>query len=249
VPVRLGMQLMELMKLLDDDSSGGLSPHELIDVFDGKDNDKLLIKDCNGHLMNHHWVGDGYCDDGKDRKDGGADFNCNIFLCDDGDCKNNGLCRTVKGRTQVELKVDAVSAVYGNVKDQMGQEFEVDFKAATKYYIYTTIEEKHPGHIQDTVLTVFGANKKQIFGRNDDGPYGKDNSYLELTLASGIKQATIQITPKTRADRGTFQMWVQTQKPCCKTKPCKMLEGLVLDACGTCGGNIKNKAQCPTTGR
>jgi hypothetical protein len=243
------MQLMELMKLLDDDSSGGLSPHELIDVFDGKDNDKLLIKDCNGHLMNHHWVGDGYCDDGKDRKDGGADFNCNIFLCDDGDCKNNGLCRTVKGRTQVELKVDAVSAVYGNVKDQMGQEFEVDFKAATKYYIYTTIEEKHPGHIQDTVLTVFGANKKTIFGRNDDGPYGKDNSYLELTLASGIKQATIQITPKTRADRGTFQMWVQTQKPCCKTKPCKMLEGLVLDACGTCGGNIKNKAQCPTTGR
>jgi hypothetical protein len=40
---------------------------------DGINNDALLINDCNNHPMPHHWLGDGYCDDGKDQKDGKGD--------------------------------------------------------------------------------------------------------------------------------------------------------------------------------
>ena len=40
---------------------------------DGIDNDALLINDCNNNQMPHHWLGDGFCDDGSDVKDGGGD--------------------------------------------------------------------------------------------------------------------------------------------------------------------------------
>ena len=42
----------------------------LQDLFDGIDNDALLINDCNDNQMPHHWLGDGYCDDGSDLDDG-----------------------------------------------------------------------------------------------------------------------------------------------------------------------------------
>ena len=58
----------------------------MIDLFDGVNNDALLIEDCDGTPSPHRWLGDGYCDDGSDVDDGGGNFNCNIFLCDDGDC-------------------------------------------------------------------------------------------------------------------------------------------------------------------
>ena len=32
---------------------------------DGINNDALLIDDCNGNPAPHHWLGDGYCDDGE----------------------------------------------------------------------------------------------------------------------------------------------------------------------------------------
>ena len=40
---------------------------------DGINNDALLIPDCNGNPAPHHWLGDGYCDDGDDVEDGGLD--------------------------------------------------------------------------------------------------------------------------------------------------------------------------------
>ena len=101
------------MALLDDDGSGDLGVHEMIDLFvssparpsprappprrllatlactpaelrrlkrreprgaqDGIDNDALLINDCNDNQMPHHWLGDGFCDDGSDVQDGGGD--------------------------------------------------------------------------------------------------------------------------------------------------------------------------------
>jgi hypothetical protein len=66
-------QLEALYSLLDDDKDGKLSVHEMIDLFDGVNNDALLIKDCNNKAFPHHWLGDGYCDNGKDSKDGGGD--------------------------------------------------------------------------------------------------------------------------------------------------------------------------------
>ncbi len=50
-----------------------LTVHEMIDLFDGIDNDALLLDDCNGNPAPHHWLGDGYCDDGTDVEDGGLD--------------------------------------------------------------------------------------------------------------------------------------------------------------------------------
>lgn len=97
-------QLQALYSLLDDDGDGALTVHEMIDLFDGVNNDALLIADCAGNPNPHHWLGDGYCDDGSDTDDGGGDFNCNIFLCDDGDCGDT--CAIVEGRDQVEVAAD-----------------------------------------------------------------------------------------------------------------------------------------------
>eukprot|EP01052_Picozoa_sp_SAG31_P025789 SAG31_NODE_2285_length_6011_cov_5.276556_2_plen_167_part_00 len=97
-------QLQALYSLLDDDGDGALTVHEMIDLFDGVNNDALLIEDCQGNPNPHHWLGDGYCDDGSDADDGGGDFNCNIFLCDDGDCGDT--CVVVEGRDQVEVAAD-----------------------------------------------------------------------------------------------------------------------------------------------
>ena len=55
-----------------------LTVHEMIDLFDGIDNDALLLDDCNGNPAPHHWLGDGYCDDGTDVEDGGLD--CEMAL-------------------------------------------------------------------------------------------------------------------------------------------------------------------------
>ena len=49
------VQLEALYSLLDDDGSGSLTVHEMIDLFDGINNDALLIDDCNGNPAPHHW--------------------------------------------------------------------------------------------------------------------------------------------------------------------------------------------------
>jgi len=48
-------QLEALYALLDDDGDGALTVHEMIDLFDGINNDALLIDDCNGNPAPHHW--------------------------------------------------------------------------------------------------------------------------------------------------------------------------------------------------
>ena len=103
------------------------------DLFDGVNNDALLINDCNDAPMPHHWLGDGYCDDGSDVDDGGGDFNCNIFLCDDSDCGDR--CRVVEGRDQVQIRAD-MGVVYGHIRDRDGEIFETDFEASVTYYIW-----------------------------------------------------------------------------------------------------------------
>ena len=61
--VRMGAltpeQLMALYHMLDDDGSGDLGVHEVVDVFDGVDNDALTLQDCAGNDFPHHWLGDG----------------------------------------------------------------------------------------------------------------------------------------------------------------------------------------------
>ena len=149
--------------------------------------------------MPHHWLGDGYCDDGSDVDDGGGDFNCNIFLCDDSDCDEP--CRVVEGRDQVEVKAD-MGIVYGNIVDANGENFLTDFDAGTTYYIWTNIGDA-PGHIDDTTLTLFDADGTTVLAQNDDGPVGPVNSYIEFTPAAAIAAATIQVNPKSRRSRGT----------------------------------------------
>ena len=117
-------------------------------------------------------LGDGYCDDGTDAEDGGLDFNCNIFLCDDSDCPAG--CRVVTGRDQVEVGAD-MGVVYGNVVDANGEDFETDFLAGATYYVWTNIGTS-TGHIADTTLTLFDADGTTILAQNDDGPVGPVNS-------------------------------------------------------------------------
>jgi hypothetical protein len=47
-------QLEALYSLLDDDGNGKLTVHEMIDLFDGINNDALLIDDCDGNPNPHH---------------------------------------------------------------------------------------------------------------------------------------------------------------------------------------------------
>ena len=49
-------QLEALYSLLDDDGDGELTVHEMIDLFDGINNDALLIDDCDGNPNPHHCV-------------------------------------------------------------------------------------------------------------------------------------------------------------------------------------------------
>ena len=208
-------QLEALYSLLDDDGSGSLTVHEMIDLFDGINNDALLIDDCNGNPAPHHWLGDGYCDDGTDVEDGGLDFNCNIFLCDDSDCGED--CRVVEGRDQVEVAAD-MGVVYGNVRDANGEDFEIDLEEGTTYYIWTNIGTSD-GHISDTTMTLFDADGTTVLAQNDDGPVGAVNSYIEYTPTAAISAATLLVAPKTRQDRGTFQLQVSLTEPDLTIRP------------------------------
>ena len=146
--------------------------------------------------------------------------NCNIFLCDDSDCGDS--CRVVEGRDQVEVAAD-MGMVYGNVRDANGEDFEIDLEAGTTYYIWTNIMDGTSHHIQDTTLTLFDADGTTVLAQNDDGPAGAVNSYIEYTPTAAIASATILVAPKTRDDRGTFQLQVsvtQPDLPPCDTSQC-----------------------------
>lgn len=68
----------------------------------------------------HHWLGDGFCDDGTGAH--GADFNCDTFRCDDGDCGPPGSCRSVRGANVFELEVDGDWAE-GSLENMAEHEF------------------------------------------------------------------------------------------------------------------------------
>jgi sporulation protein YlmC with PRC-barrel domain len=226
-----GAQLLALFALLDDNGDGKLGVHEMIDLMDGTNNDALVIKDCNGRESPHHWLGDGFCDTGKiaNGAHSHGDFNCNIFGCDDGDCdvkgKPKGQCRVVKGRDQVEVKVNA-GVVYGHIKNQVGVVFECDLLSGVTYHIWTNIGTSK-GHIEDTVMSLYAKDGTTLLARNDNGPFGPSSSYIKYKPVVNIKDATIKVTPKSRKDRGSFQLQLSTKKPKC-------LQG--LDCAGVCGG-------------
>ena len=165
----------------------------VIDLFDGVNNDALLIEDCDGNPNPHHWLGDGYCDDGSDVDDGGGNFNCNIFLCDEGDCSED--CAVVEGRDQVEVAPD-MGAVYGNIREATGEIFEMDLDAGVTYYIYTVIGDSD-GHIDDTALQLLAADGTTVLAANDNsgGDVGAHGSYVEYTPTEAVSGATILVLP------------------------------------------------------
>ena len=71
---RLSLQnLISVFQKLDDNGDDKLSMQEVNDLYDGKDNQALLLPDCASAEMPDYWLGDGVCDDGSA---GRADFNC-----------------------------------------------------------------------------------------------------------------------------------------------------------------------------
>jgi hypothetical protein len=125
--------------------------------------------------------------------------NCNIFNCDDGDCGKK--CRIVKGRDQVEITVNS-GVVYGHIKDSAGEVFETDLKKGVTYYLFTTIDSGAKHHVSDTTLTLLSADGKTILAKNDDGPLGRQNSYIKYKATANIDDAIIQVRGKSRQDRG-----------------------------------------------
>lgn len=84
-------QLERLFSMLDNDGNGQISSSETVDLMDGKNDDVVLIKDCDGNPHPHTWVGDGLCDDGVNSahccfRTGPPNFNCDAYQCDMGDC-------------------------------------------------------------------------------------------------------------------------------------------------------------------
>ena len=80
------------------------------------------------------------------------------------------------------------------------------------YYIWTNTGDG-AGHIDDTTLTLFDSDGTTVLAQNDDGPAGPVNSYIEFTPAAPIRAATIQVNPKSRRSRGTFQLQISLTRP------------------------------------
>ena len=109
--------------------------------------------------------------------------------------------------------------VYGNIRDANGEDFEIDLEAGTTYYIWTNIGDDVAHHVQDTTMTLFDADGTTALAQNDDGPVGAVNSYIVFTPTASIQQATILVAPKTRQDRGTFQLQVSLTEPDLTVRP------------------------------
>jgi hypothetical protein len=168
--------------------------------------------------------------------------NCDIFLCDNGDCGKT--CRQVKGRAQVEVRANG-PPIYGHIMSARGQSFECDLVKGKTYYFWTSIGGSK-GHIQDTIMTLYGSDGKSVLKKNDDGPQGKQNSYFSFTPAASIKDATILITPKSRKDRGSFEMTMRTTKPRWLTEWSET-KAKCPTACGLSASAPANPQQCKTS--
>ena len=193
-----------------------IAAHEMVDMFDGVDNDALAIKDCNGKAYPHHWLGDGFCDclvgncpagvkPAKGGSQSGGDFNCDTFRCDDGDCGAPGSCKVVHGKSgNFTIKVDS-GWQKGELKDMAQHKF-YDFQAhaGQTYWISTELET-----LEDSILYLMDKNLQSIT-QNDNAGRG--------TLASLIQwkcqkdgQYFIKVRSYNPTRRGTFHVQVSTK--------------------------------------
>jgi Ca2+-binding EF-hand superfamily protein len=53
-------EMLQLFAKLDKDRSGTVGMGEMIDVFDWVDNGALTVRDCQGNMYPHRWIGDGF---------------------------------------------------------------------------------------------------------------------------------------------------------------------------------------------
>ena len=81
------VDLISLFRKVDDSDNEKIELDELVDLFDGQNNNALVLPDCNDADFPDYWLGDGTCDDGSD---GRANLNCKLYACDNGDC--GGTC-------------------------------------------------------------------------------------------------------------------------------------------------------------
>ena len=82
------VDLISIFRKVDDSNNERIELDELIDLFDGQDNQALVLPDCDNADFPDYWLGDGTCDDGND---GRANLNCKLYACDNGDC-GAGTC-------------------------------------------------------------------------------------------------------------------------------------------------------------
>ena len=87
------------------------------------------------------------------------------------------------------------------------------------YYIWNNILDDSVSHVSDTTMTILDADGTTALAQNDDGPMGPVNSYIEFTTSAAISSATVLIAPKTRQDRGTFQLQVSLTQPDLSIRP------------------------------
>lgn len=81
------VDLITLFRKVDDSRNEKIELDELVDLFDGQNNNALVLPDCDDADFPDYWLGDGTCDDGSD---GRANLNCKLYACDNGDC--GGTC-------------------------------------------------------------------------------------------------------------------------------------------------------------
>lgn len=77
------VDLVAIFRKVDDSDNEKIELSELVDLFDGQDNNALVLPDCSNEDFPDYWLGDGTCDDGSA---GRANLNCKLYACDNGDC-------------------------------------------------------------------------------------------------------------------------------------------------------------------
>ena len=112
-------EMAQLFAKLDKDHTGTIGVNEMVDVFDLVENGAMTVRDCQGNMYPHRWVGDGFCDDGTETEDGAPDFNCATFECDRNDCATG--CVASPEHDRVSLVPDTITAGNFGAIAQMGE--------------------------------------------------------------------------------------------------------------------------------
>ena len=119
------------------------------------------------------------------------------------------------GSTDGNRAVDgdaATGAIYGNIRDAAGEQFEVDLDAGVTYYVYTKIGTSD-GHIEDVNLQLIGADGTTVLATNNNSRAGGHGSYATYNSDADISDATILVVPAQRTMRGSYQLFVSTTEP------------------------------------